>query len=252
MDNLFAFLVVVGIAGIIYFRKKDKKKRNISIIVSIIAFLLFGITSPEEDKSEGDAEDKTEDVIASEDAPEDDDEVQKKQVDEKETPEVSDDNEESKEAEKDTTEVSDDEENEENKEDDKNQDDEQIDDINAELAEFMEQNKGFALGTLDENGEPTEDGEPNPDFAWSLYVHELIYNGNDLEMKTDAGFLDLSDAERTEVANRAQNIGNSVIGMYEDWDINKYQNRLFLTVSNGKNVLGNSKIIDVTEFKWYD
>src|SRR5699024_9718762 len=97
------------------------------------------------------------------------DEVQNKQEDEIETPEVSDDDEESKEEEKDTTEVSDDEENEENKEDDKNQDDEQIDDINTELAEFMEQNKGFALGTLDENGEPTEDGESNPDFAWSLY-----------------------------------------------------------------------------------
>lgn len=47
MDNLFMVLILAGIGGIFYFRKKDKKKRNISIAVAIISFILFGITSPD-------------------------------------------------------------------------------------------------------------------------------------------------------------------------------------------------------------
>lgn len=47
MDNLFALLILVGIGGFFYFRKKDKKKRNISIVIAVISFVLFGVTSPE-------------------------------------------------------------------------------------------------------------------------------------------------------------------------------------------------------------
>lgn len=47
MENLFAVLILAGIGGIFYFRKKDKKKRNISIAVAIVSFILFGITSPD-------------------------------------------------------------------------------------------------------------------------------------------------------------------------------------------------------------
>lgn len=131
-------------------------------------------------------------------------------------------------------------------------DDGQIAEINSTMAEYMEENRGFALGTLDENGDPTENGEPNPDFEWALYVHELTYDGQNLEMQTDAGFLELSDDERTFVANSAQNVGNVHVGMFEDWDNAKYQDRLFLTVLNGENSLGHSKAFNVTEFEWYD
>lgn len=47
MENLFMILILAGIVGIFYFWKKDKKKRNISIAVAIISFILFGITSPD-------------------------------------------------------------------------------------------------------------------------------------------------------------------------------------------------------------
>ena len=59
-----------------------------------------------------------------------------------------------------------------------NQSDVKLDEINANIAEHMEQNRGFALGTLDSNGEPTEDGEPNPDFSYALFIHELTYDGD--------------------------------------------------------------------------
>ena len=133
-----------------------------------------------------------------------------------------------------------------------NQSDVKLDEINANIAEHMEQNRGFALGTLDSNGEPTEDGEPNPDFSYALFIHELTYDGDNLEMQTDAGFMTLTDKERTLVANRAQNIASIYIGPHEDWEATDYQKGLFLTILNGDNALGHSKVFDATEFKWYD
>lgn len=45
MTTLFTLFLIVGLAGIWFFTKKnpDKSKRNISIIVSIVSFLGFGI-----------------------------------------------------------------------------------------------------------------------------------------------------------------------------------------------------------------
>lgn len=43
MDTLVSLFAFAGIAGFFYFRKKDTKKRNISIAVSVISFFLFGM-----------------------------------------------------------------------------------------------------------------------------------------------------------------------------------------------------------------
>lgn len=60
MSNLFVVLLLGAIGGIFYFRKKDKKKRNIAIGVAIISFILFGLTSPEvEDGYEASKESET-------------------------------------------------------------------------------------------------------------------------------------------------------------------------------------------------
>lgn len=69
MDDLFMILILIGIGGIFYFRKKDKKKRNISIVVAIVSFILFGITSPDvEDGHEKSEEPETEEVTEKDDA----------------------------------------------------------------------------------------------------------------------------------------------------------------------------------------
>lgn len=61
MENLFLILMFVSIFGIFYFRKKDKKKRNISIALAIISFILFGILVPDtQDEVENTAEDNEE------------------------------------------------------------------------------------------------------------------------------------------------------------------------------------------------
>ena len=67
MSNLFVVLLLGTIGGIFYFRKKDKKKRNIAIGVAIISFILFGLTSPEvEDGYEASKESETQESSTNE------------------------------------------------------------------------------------------------------------------------------------------------------------------------------------------
>lgn len=131
-----------------------------------------------------------------------------------------------------------------------NQSDVELDEINADIATYMIENRGFALGILDSNGEPTENGEPNPDFSWILYIHELTYDGENLEMQVGADFMTLTNEERISIANSAQGLSKSIIGSHEDWESTDYQKGLFLTVLNGNKVLGHSKVFNVTEFTW--
>jgi len=55
MDDLFMLLLLAGIFGIFYFRKKDKKKRNTSIILMVVSFALFGVFSPDVQNEGGNA-----------------------------------------------------------------------------------------------------------------------------------------------------------------------------------------------------
>ena len=47
MIDLFMLLLLAGAFGTFYFRKKDKKKRNNSIALMIVSFVLFGVFSPD-------------------------------------------------------------------------------------------------------------------------------------------------------------------------------------------------------------
>lgn len=41
---------------------------------------------------------------------------------------------------------------------------------NKEMKAYLKQNQGFAEGTLDENGNPTDNGTPNSEFDYATYV----------------------------------------------------------------------------------
>ncbi|SJN45595.1 hypothetical protein FM115_11185 [Marinilactibacillus psychrotolerans 42ea] len=59
MEDLSMILILAGVFGMFYFWKKDKKKRNIAAIITIISFVIFGFsTDPIE--SEIESEDVTE------------------------------------------------------------------------------------------------------------------------------------------------------------------------------------------------
>ena len=42
--------------------------------------------------------------------------------------------------------------------------------VNKEMKAYLQEDQGFAEGTLDENGNPTDNGTPNPEFDYATYV----------------------------------------------------------------------------------
>ena len=114
-------------------------------------------------------------------------------------------------------------------------------DVNDLIAQHIEDNKGWALGTIDENGNPIENGEPNLEYANWLYVQSITADGSGGIMNVTADFQGLSETEKNNLASAAQGI------------VSSYSNepRAFLEVRNGENAYGHSKILDNTEFKWY-
>lgn len=122
--------------------------------------------------------------------------------------------------------------------------------VNTQIAAYLEQNKGFANGTLDENGNPTENGTPNPVFNWALTVSEISYEENLIKVNVNDNFLTLSQTDASSSALYAQNAAVSIISEDEGWDMDKSADGVFTQVYYNGKVIGRSKMTNVKEFKW--
>lgn len=209
LEDAFTALILIGITFIVYFwRKKKRKELIIAVVLSLGAFIGFGMTYEEE--------------IETEDP--DTEEITEEKEKNKEKNKVNSEEESKKEV--------------------------NLDIINEKIANDIKKQKGWAMGTLNSDGEPIDNGEPDDFFEHALYINELTYDGSDLEMQINGDFLKLNDDDKNFVANQAQNTANSIIGEEENWKTEKYQKRLYLSIFNGKKLVGHSKISDLSEFKW--
>ena len=92
-----------------------------------------------------------------------------------------------------------------------------IDAINQEIAEGLNTDKGFGDGTLDKNGDPTNNGTPNPEFEWALMVDKIVYDGKDVIIDVNDKYKDYNEDDQTKNLGYAQNKAYSVIGSAEHW-----------------------------------
>lgn len=120
-------------------------------------------------------------------------------------------------------------------------DQESINYTNEQLEEHLLQNKGWALGTIDENANEIENGTPNIDYANWLYVSSITYDGQNVEVQVTADFKDFSETDKNEIASSAQGMTSSYANL---------SSRPFVTISNGDTVYGRSKVLSVNEYKW--
>ncbi|HEY5587628.1 MAG TPA: hypothetical protein VIK86_01580 [Candidatus Paceibacterota bacterium] len=111
--------------------------------------------------------------------------------------------------------------------------------INQLINENLLLSQGWALGMLDENGNPTENGTSNDTFAFSLMVQDITYLGDKLRISVDPSFIQLSDEEKTYIGNTIQGIVYS-----------QTNNRPYTTFFVNGDAIGNSKITNVQSFKW--
>ena len=123
------------------------------------------------------------------------------------------------------------------------------DSINTKLMESLTEDQGFANGTLDENGNPTQNGTKNPQYNWATHVERLLWRDDNIEVYiADAD--QLSNAQLTTIAQSAQSAATSVL--YDDGKIDdsKVSDGVFTTVYSGNKAIGHSKAFSPKEFKW--
>lgn len=113
--------------------------------------------------------------------------------------------------------------------------------ISQYIDQHLKDNQGWASGTIDENGNPIENGQPNPDYANWLYVQSIKYDGTNIDVQVTSDFQSLSDEEKADLASSSQGIVMS----YAD-----LTTRPHIYFYNGENSLGGSKVLSATDFKW--
>ena len=116
------------------------------------------------------------------------------------------------------------------------------DSVNTQIAAYLDQNKGFANGTLDENA--------NPVFNWALTINEMDYEENLLKVNVNDNFLTLSQTDASSAILSAQNAAVSIVSESENWDMDKASDGIFTQIYYNGNIIGRSKMTDVKEFKW--
>lgn len=123
------------------------------------------------------------------------------------------------------------------------------DSINDKLMKSLTEDQGWANGTLDENGNPTQNGTKNPQYNWATHVERLLWRDDNIEVYiADAD--QLSNAQLTAIAQSAQSAATSVL--YDDGKIDdsKVSDGVFTTVYSGNKAIGHSKVFSPKEFKW--
>lgn len=125
------------------------------------------------------------------------------------------------------------------------------DSINTKLMESLTEDQGFANGTLDENGNPTQNGTKNPQYNWATHVQKILWKDNGIEVYIyDAD--NLTESQLTTVAQSAQSAATSVLYDNGKIDDSKVSDGVFTTVYSGNKAIGHSKAFSPKEFKWTD
>lgn len=112
---------------------------------------------------------------------------------------------------------------------------------NAEINEHLEQQKGWALGTIDENANPIENGTPNSEYNIWLYVNSVIYNGSNVEVQVTADFKNFTESEKNTIASSSQ----GMVMTYATLD-----SLPRVSVKNGDIEYGGSKVLSANNYSW--
>lgn len=119
--------------------------------------------------------------------------------------------------------------------------DPELTEINNEIDEHLKLNQGWALGTIDENGNSIENGEPNPEYQNWLIVNSIEWTGTDIEVQVTEDFRSLSTDEK-------DNLASSIQGAVMSYSLQ--DERAHIYFYNGENALGRSKVLSASEYKW--
>lgn len=124
-----------------------------------------------------------------------------------------------------------------------------VEQANAALVSRLTQSQGWADGKLDENGNPTENGTPNPAYNWAKLVTSIKYAENELTIYVNKDYVGMS---KKQFANYMYLAENSALNALNENDIineNAVKSGLYTRVFDGGTKIAQSKITDRHQFK---
>ena len=124
------------------------------------------------------------------------------------------------------------------------------DSINDKLMESLTEDQGFANGTLDENGNPTQNGTKNPQFNWATHVQKILWTKD----KTIAVYMydpeSLTKSQLTTVAQSAQQAAQATLMTEGKISADDTTKGVHTTVYGGNTIIGHTKVLDNRTFVW--
>lgn len=124
--------------------------------------------------------------------------------------------------------------------------------VNKALKKALKEDQGFATGKLDENGNPTENGTPNPKFDYATYVNSLKYQSSGaVKVQMNDKLTSLNTAQMDEIANKIQGLVNSTLMVEEVIKPEDASKGVYLNFYYGKRAIGHSLVSNHSKFKWY-
>ena len=122
--------------------------------------------------------------------------------------------------------------------------------INAAIAKDLKLDKGWADGSLDEDGNPTDNGTPQDDFAWAVFIEKIEYSSDNLRIYVNNGFKNLNDNERQVAIESAMRASYSGINKYKKMEQEQIKSGLYTEIYMGDTSIGHSKISNHSQFSW--
>lgn len=123
--------------------------------------------------------------------------------------------------------------------------------VNETIVDNLRQYQGFAQGTLDDSGNATDNGTPNKNFNWSLFVNAIQVRGdNSVEVDVTPDFTALNEEAKNNVAIHSQN--TAIESLIENGKISDDDaiTGVMTWIKNGNINYGRSKALDPKQFKW--
>ncbi len=254
MDNLFLVLMLISIGVLIYsIKKKNKKHIILSIVGILVFFVAFGMTADEvtstnkkevtsKSTKKSNTKETSQDKKEVKASPKKEKTVVKKET-EKETPKKE--KKENKEVNKPKEKKTKDKPKESVKKETTKKKKEVTNAYQKDLDEYLEMNKGWANGTIDADGNPTDSGAPNQDYyLWNYVTNIKVIEDKEIEVQATEDLKTIPNGDKDNLASSIQGYVMSITGAESAND------RLPIYFYNGENALGNSKILEKNKYSW--
>lgn len=124
-----------------------------------------------------------------------------------------------------------------------------VEQANAAISERLTQAQGWANGTLDPNGNPTNNGTPNSAYNWAKIVTSIKYAENELTIYVNKDYVGMSKEQFANYMYMAENSALNALSEANIINESAVKNGLYTRVFDGGTKIAQSKITDRHQFK---